>query len=140
MQLISGFMGAQYVHVAAKLGLADRLSAGPRTAEELAAECGADARALYRLLRALASLGVFAEVEGGRFELTELAAPLRTDRDDSLGAIARMYGEEWFFRPYGALYHSVMTGQTAFEHVYGDRKSTRLNSSHPSKSRMPSSA
>lgn len=119
MQLLNGFMVTQYIHVAVKLGLPDRLAKGPRTAADLAAETGSDARSLHRLLRALASLGVFAETEGGQFTMTDLAEPLRTDSPSSLNGIARMYGEDWFWRPYGALVHSVKSGQTAFDHVYG---------------------
>jgi hypothetical protein len=118
MQLLSGFMVTQYIHVAAKLRLADLLKDGPRTAEELADKCDADARALHRLMRALASLGIFAETAGGRFEMTDLAVPLRTDTESSLNAIARMYGEDWFWRPYGELFHSVTKGRSAFEHVF----------------------
>lgn len=118
MQLLSGFMATQYVHVAAKLGLADLLKDGPLGAEELASRCGADADGLRRLLRALASMGIFAETADARFEMTELANPLRTDTASSLNGIARMYGEEWFWRPYGELHHSVTTGRSAFERVY----------------------
>jgi len=118
MQLLSGFMASQYVHVAAKLGLADLLRDGPRSAEELAAACGADAKALFRLLRVLASIGVFEETGDGRFETTALGAVLRTDHPSSLRAIAIFYGEELVWRAYGALEHSVMTGQPAFENVF----------------------
>jgi ubiquinone/menaquinone biosynthesis C-methylase UbiE len=63
-------------------------------------------------------MGIFAETSGERFEMTDLAVPLRTDARSSLNAIARMYGEDWFWRPYGELFHSVTTGQSAFEHVH----------------------
>ena len=118
-QGITGYWLSQALYVAARLGLADRLVAGPRTPEELAAAVGADPDALYRLLRALASHGVFAEDEAGRFGLTELAEPLRDDAADSKRALALMMGEE-HFRAWGELLHSVKTGETAFEHVYGE--------------------
>jgi hypothetical protein len=120
MQLVSGFMASQYVHVAAKLGLADLLSDGPRSAQELSSACGADEGALVRLLRALASIGVFAEAGDGRFETTALGAVLRADHPSSLRGIASFYGQEWIWRAYGALEHSVLTGRPAFERVFGE--------------------
>jgi multifunctional cyclase/dehydratase/O-methyltransferase len=119
MQLLSGFMASQYVHAAAKLGLADLLSNGPRSAAELSAACGADEAALVRLLRVLASMGVFAEAGDGRFETTALAAVLRADHPSALRGIALFYGQEWIWRAYGALEHSLRTGRPAFEHVFG---------------------
>lgn len=135
MQLLSGFMVTQYIHVAAKLMLADLLKDGPRTAQELADRCGADAGALHRLMRALASLGIFAETSGGRFEMTDLAEPLRTDTGSSLNAVARMYGEDWFWRPYGELFHSVTTGQSAFTRLF-DRGFYDHVVSHPLAARI----
>jgi hypothetical protein len=120
MQLLSGFMASQYVQVAAKLGLADLLHDGPRSVAELAAACVADEAALGRLLRVLASVGVFAETRDGRFETTALAAVLRKDHPGSLRGIADFYGQDWIWRAYGALEHSVKTGQPAFEHVFGE--------------------
>ena len=61
--LISGGWVAQAVGVAAELGIADRLADGPRSSDDLAQATGAHPRALYRLLRALASVGIFTEVE-----------------------------------------------------------------------------
>jgi DNA-binding IclR family transcriptional regulator len=67
------FRSSQMVYVAAKLGLADRLDDRPQTADALASAVGAEPRALYRLMRALASIGIFAETEKGTFELTPTA-------------------------------------------------------------------
>ena len=78
-QLIMGFRASQLVYVAAKLGLADELAAGPRDAAALAAAVGAAPQPLYRLLRALASIGVFEEGPDRTFALTPLAHPLRSD-------------------------------------------------------------
>jgi len=76
-QLIMGFRITQLIYVAAKLELADHLARGPLTASELAQAVGVDAGALYRLLRALASLGVFAQASSGSFEKTPAAELLR---------------------------------------------------------------
>jgi predicted Rossmann fold nucleotide-binding protein DprA/Smf involved in DNA uptake len=64
-RMITGYWISQAIYVAAKLGIADLLADGPKTADELARATGTHARSLYRLLRALASVGVFSEVEGG---------------------------------------------------------------------------
>jgi O-methyltransferase domain/Dimerisation domain len=116
---IMGFRTTQMIHVAAKLGLADRLAERPCTPEELAHLVGADAPALQRLLRALASLGIFAEEAGGAYRLTAQAELLRSDVPGSLHGIALLYGEEWMWQAYGAMMHSVRTGQPAFLRVHG---------------------
>ena len=117
-RMITGSWLSQMVYVAAKLGLADRLIEGPRSVEELAGATGTHARSLYRLLRALASVGVFSEGGDGRFGLTPLAETLRSDRPESRWAMAVMMGEE-HYRAWGDLLESVRTGETAFDRIYG---------------------
>jgi hypothetical protein len=117
--LNTGYWISQAIAVAAKLGIADLLKHGPKTRDELARAAGADPQALYRLLRGIATVGVFAEDAHGRFTLTPVAALLRTDVPGSLRAAAMMSGEEWEWRPWGALLHSVQTGQPAFDHIFG---------------------
>jgi hypothetical protein len=119
-QLIMGFRTTQLIHVAAKLGIADELAHSPRTARELATIVGAEPDALHRVLRALSSIGIFAETSDGTFSLTPLAQPLRSDATGSLRGVAVLYGEEWLWRAYGQMLHSVQTGRTAFEHVHGE--------------------
>jgi hypothetical protein len=111
---IMGFRITQMIHVAARLGLADRLAREPRPVADLAISVGADPQALYRLLRALASLGIFAEIQAGEFALTPQAELLRADAEGSLRDIALLYGEEWVWHAYGNLMHSVRTGVPAF--------------------------
>src|SRR5216684_2360870 len=85
--LLHGVFGAlttQVLYVAAKLGLADELRGGHRTAAELGRTLGVDVGGLRRLLRGLVSLGVCAEVDGDRFGLTALGQYLRTDHPDSV--------------------------------------------------------
>ena len=118
-QLAVGSLVSQAVYVAAKLGVADLLAARPRTAAELAAETGADAPSLYRILRALASVGVFSERDGGTFELTPPAEFLRSDVPGSLRDVAIFMGEEWHWRVWGNTLHSVMTGRAAWEYTHG---------------------
>jgi hypothetical protein len=118
-RLVMGFRATQLVHVAARLGIADLLRDGPQDASILAKAVRAHPRALHRLLRALASLGLFAEMPGGRFKLTPLGDLLRGDAPGSLRPLALLYGEEWVWNAYGQVLHSVMTGLPAFVHVHG---------------------
>ena len=97
-QFIMGFRITQLIYVAAKLELSECLARGPLTAQELAPMVGADAGALYRLLRALASLGVFVETTDARFELTPAAQLLRRNTPGSLHSTAMLYGDELLWR------------------------------------------
>jgi O-methyltransferase domain/Dimerisation domain len=118
LNLMTGYWASQALYVAAKLNLADACQGSPRTVEELAAAAGADPSSLGRLLRALATVGVFAEGEAGVFSLTPMGALLRSDRSDSVRALAIMYAEEQY-HAWGHLLHSVRTGQASFDHLYG---------------------
>lgn len=118
-QMIEGYEVSQMVYVAAKLGIADWLQDGPKNADDLAQLVDAHPRHLYRLLRALTHVGIFFEDENSFFDLTPLAAALRGDAPDSVRSAAMMHGEACFWRPWGELLHSVKTGQTAFDHVFG---------------------
>jgi hypothetical protein len=118
-QLVMGFRGTHLLFVAAELGVADLLADGPRGSTDLAAELGADSDALRRVLRALAQLGVLDQEADGRFSLTSIGACLRSDQPDSLRPVARFWGHETVQRAWGNLRHTVMTGETAFDHVFG---------------------
>jgi hypothetical protein len=109
----------QMLHVAAKLGIADLLADGPCDAELLAARAGVHPRCLYRLLRALAALGVFEEDAQRRFRLTPVGELLRADARGSLRAFALSYGEPWWWNAWGRLLHTVRTGETAFDAAHG---------------------
>jgi hypothetical protein len=118
LNLTIGHWTAQAIFVAAKLGIADLLQQGPKSSGDLAQSAGVDARALYRLLRALASVGVFAQGTDGRFTLTPMAECLQSDAPGSMRAWALMMGS-YAFQPWGELLHSVKTGETAFDHLHG---------------------
>ncbi|HEV2713987.1 MAG TPA: methyltransferase [Terriglobales bacterium] len=118
-EMLGGYRITQMLYVAAKLGLPDLLAEGPKTAEELANAANAHGSSLYRLLRALASMGVFAERSDGTFESTPLADRLRSDIPGSQRAFALSYGEPWWWNAFGELLHSVKTGETAFSRVHG---------------------
>ncbi len=115
--LLTGYWVSQALHVAAKLRIADRLQAGPRSAADLAREADVQPQALYRLLRALASVDCFVEDAEGRFALTPLAECL-IDRPGAQYAVALMMGDE-HYRAWGDLLYSVRTGKPAFDLVYG---------------------
>ncbi len=119
MQLALGSLVSQAVHVAAKLGVADQLASAPKTVEELARENGAHAPSLYRLLRALACVGVFREREDGRFEQSAISEALRSDYAGSVRDMAIFWGEEWHWRVWGYTYESVMTGRPVWERANG---------------------
>ena len=117
-RMLTTYWVSQALYVAAKLKLADRLKEGPRTADELAGATGTHAASLYRLLRGLASVGVFAEDDRHRFALTPLAECLRSDVPGSQWAMAVMNGEEHYLS-WGELLYSVQTGKPAFEKLFG---------------------
>ena len=118
-QMLFGGLMQQSISVAAKFGIADSLVEKPRTAEELAAETKTHAPSLYRVLRLLASVGIFSETADSKFELTPLAELLRQDAPNSMRDVAIMQGEEWNWRNYGELRHSVETGETGQSKAHG---------------------
>jgi hypothetical protein len=116
-QMLCGYRISSSIYVAAKLGIADLLKDGPKSSDELAKSAEVDPDALHRVLRALASLGVFAQVDQGRFALTPLGALLQRDVPDSLWEAAILDGElRW--PVYGELLYSVRTGRPAHDHVF----------------------
>jgi hypothetical protein len=114
----SAYLLSRALHVAAELGIADFLIHGAKRPDELAGVTRCDEGSLYRLLRMLASNGVFAEDGHGRFALTPLAAALRSDVAGSLRDAIRMVDDRWW-NVYGHLEHSLRTGQPAYEAVSG---------------------
>ena len=118
IRMMTGYWVSQALYVAAKLGVADLLVDGPRSVEDLAKATLTDPPSLRRVLRALASAGVFTEASPGVFALTPLAGLLRTGTADSMNALAIMYAEEQY-SAWGNVLHSVRTGETAFDHKFG---------------------
>jgi O-methyltransferase/methyltransferase family protein len=118
LQMITGFWVSRAIYIAAKLGLADLVKDSSKTAVELARLTGTHSPSLYRALRALASVGVFADDGGGRFAQTPLSETLRSDTPGSLRAIAIVELGQERFPAWGNLMHSVKTGETAFDNIY----------------------
>jgi hypothetical protein len=118
-RLVNGYQVSQALHVVATLGVADRLAEGPRTSDELAAAVGAHPESLYRVLRALAAVGVFREEDERRFALTDVGECLRSDGEEPVGGWAAMVGRPYVWAAWGQMLDAVRTGENAFEHVHG---------------------
>ena len=119
MGLITGYWVSQAVGVVALLGVADQLGQGPRGSDELARAVGADPQALYRVLRLLASLGVFAEVAPRTFGLTPLGETLRSDAPDSVRNFAITETAPGHWLPWGRLHESVRSGRPMAREALG---------------------
>lgn len=118
-RLTNGYQVTQAIHVAATLGVADLLRDGPRESEALARETATHAPSLYRVLRALASVGVLHEDDDGRFALTAIGECLRSDAAEPVGAWAAFVGRPPHWQAWGALLHGVRTGESPFHAVHG---------------------
>ncbi len=116
-QMASGYWLSQAVYVAAKLGIADLLESGPKSSGELAVATGCDPASLFRVLRALSSVGLVAQVDS-RFTLADSGRALRSNVPGSLRRIAITLGEI-HYQACGELLHSVRTGTPAFKRVFG---------------------
>jgi len=117
-QMICGYWISQAIYVAAEIGVADLLAGGPQTVRELSAKTNTHNEALYRLLRALSSVGIFAETDHHRFSLTPLAENLLSDIPGSHRQFAIMMGAECY-QAWGHLLHSVRTEEQAFHKRFG---------------------
>jgi hypothetical protein len=115
-QLIRGYWTTQAIFVAAELRIADLLADGPKDPEELGRASGVKGDMLYRVLRALASIGIFAEDSDGRFMLTPLAETLCGDSGQR--AYARLHGQE-LYQSWGKLLQAVRSGDAAFVEAFG---------------------
>lgn len=118
LEMISGSWVAQSIYAVAELGIADLLKDGPQNVDKLAQTTGADVQSLYRLMRALASVGVFTEVEDKRFWLTPIGEYLQTENPNSLRFMAILFGEVQY-QAWADIVYSVKTGRCAYEHQNG---------------------
>jgi O-methyltransferase domain/Dimerisation domain len=110
---------AQIIHAAVELRIADRLADGPRSAAQLADAAEAHEPSLRRLLLALTGLGIVAQLESDRFELTETGRPLIDGAPDSMRALFRLLCGPEKLRAWEALVPSVRTGHSAWELAHG---------------------
>jgi O-methyltransferase/methyltransferase family protein len=119
MGIATGYQGSRALTVATELGIADLLRGGPRPVGDLALATGTHEPTLYRLLRALASVGVFHEDNERCFSLTPMGQLLRSDALTSVGAVARFVGRDYHWTAWGHLLHSVRTGENASRAALG---------------------
>jgi hypothetical protein len=115
-QITLGYALPRCLHAVAELGVADALGDSPRPAADLAADVGADADALTRMLRLLAANGVF-ELSGGMVSHNEASRRLRDDHPQSLRAFVRNAGSPLNWQIYGAIDHTARTGHPAVDAV-----------------------
>src|ERR1700752_4328800 len=119
LQIISGFWVSRGVYVLAKLGIPDLLKDGPKTATELAAATETHGPSLYRVLRALASVGIVDTKDEGKFALNPLSEVLVTVVPGSLRWFAVSELGQEHYPAWGNLMHSVKTGEIAFDNHFG---------------------
>lgn len=119
MRLSTGYIASASIQVAAKLGIADLLADGPRPVSELASAAGAHEDRLYRVLRVLASVGVFTETAPRTFALTPAAETLRSGVPNSFRRMALWITSPFHFRTYAEMMHTVKTGEITFDHIHG---------------------
>jgi hypothetical protein len=119
LQMLNGMWVSQILSAVAQLCVADLIAAGTRSVEHLAEKCGADAKALHRLLRAAATLGLVMETEPGEFALTPLGTTLRTNTRGSLRdfIIAETAPGHWL--PWGRLVDAVKRGGSMTKETLG---------------------
>jgi O-methyltransferase domain/Dimerisation domain len=127
-RLVSGYAVSQMIYAASELGIPELLRDGPKSAEELARLAGANADLLRRVMRGLTAVGVLAQDEEGRFGLAPDGRFLCDGAPGSLRALVKCAGEA--YQAWGALLHSLRTGETPFEHVFGVDRFAYLTS-HP---------
>ena len=120
MQIANGAMVTQALGVVAKLGIADIIDDGDRHVDELALASGSDGPSLYRILRSLASIGVFTETSHSKFAHTPVSRLLRSDVQGSMRSMAIFMAEPWHYKVWGNMLHSARTGETAWKATYGE--------------------
>lgn len=119
MQIRDGAIVYHALCVAAKLQLADHIERGLQTTAELANELGADEDAVYRVLRALASRGIFEETTAQRFENTAFSRRLMSGVPGSVRPAVLFFGTEYFSRSLANMEHSVVTGEPVAKNLFG---------------------
>ena len=109
-QLLFGKQMTYCLSGVARLGIADIMNATPMAVEEIAGKTGAHAPSLYRVMRLLASMGVFKEEQGKRFALTPAGELLKSDAPGTMRYFAMMFGDEWTTRAYEHFTDCLRTG------------------------------
>lgn len=130
-RMISSLWVPQAIHATAKLGLADALAQGPRSADEVAKQAGTHPAATARLLRSLVVLDLLRQHDDGRFELTDTGRCLTTDAPDSVKSWALLWGGPMMWTHWGHLADCVTTGEMAPKLLHGFESTFDLMEKHP---------
>ena len=120
--MITAFRVSDLVATATEFQLADHLADGPKSSAQLAELCGAHPQTLHRVLRALTRIELVHQEPDGRFALAPLGEPLRKDVPDSLYRMSKLWSTDLFKLTWMRLPHSVRTGQSAQEYLFGLRQ------------------
>ncbi len=131
LDMLSSMRVARALQAAAEFGIADLVANEPLSLDALAGKSGTHAPSLYRLLRALTTVGVFEEVRPYVFAQTPLSAVLATSHPNSVRDMALMLASEWQWRSWQAFPHSIRTGEPSFDAVYGTSLSRYLREVNP---------
>jgi len=116
MQWITSKWITKPIHVISELGIADLLRDGPLSVDSLAEKTDTHAPTLYRLLRALSSVGIFVETDDRVFDLTPLAQCLLSD---AMRPMAQMFLSDWHDKAWNGLNYTIRTGKPGFDHTFG---------------------
>ena len=119
IQMGTGYWVSRIVYAAAKLGLADHLAGGPKSAAELAGPTHTHAPSLHRLMRALAGVGVLSEEVSHRFALTPLGEALKADAPGSARSTILALAGDWWWRGWEQFVYCVETGNTGMHKAFG---------------------
>jgi len=120
---------AYCISAVARLGVADHIGDDAAAIDELASKTGAKAQPLYRVMRVLASVGIFTEPSRGKFGLTALGSILRSDAPGSMRYMAMMTGDPWSTRSFEYITESLRTGRNAVSLAFGKPIFEQLSSS-----------
>ena len=119
IQMFAGSWVATAIYAAAKIGIADHLAAGAKTAAEVAPALSAHAPSLHRFMRTLAGLGILTEGDGKRFALTPLGEALKTGAPGAARSTVLAFGGVGFSRPWEEIVYSLETGKPGFDKTWG---------------------
>ncbi|HSU31556.1 MAG TPA: methyltransferase [Bryobacteraceae bacterium] len=119
LQLLLGKHITYSLSAIARMGVADHMDTAPVQIDELARKTGANPPSLYRVMRMLASVGVFEEVPEKSFRLTPVGQLLKTDAPGSLRYSAIQFGDQWSTRPWEHFTETVRTGENGVRKAYG---------------------
>lgn len=119
LSLVTGYRISRAIHVVTRIGIPDLLSGGPRTCAELAQAADVNEAALFRLLRSLASAGLFQEVAPQQFALTSMGKLLVSNTESSLRHVVLNMGADWQWQVWGAMQKSIQSGQPAPLDLFG---------------------